>query len=190
MKVVLVFVSTVDGKVTRWGQPHVKEWTSAEDQKYYKETWNAARVIVMGRKTFEAETYQLSPERLILVMTSQSERFKEKEVAGQLEFTNHSPAELVQSFAGRGIETMLVVGGPHVATSFLKAQLVDELWLTIEPRIFGSGDSFATDEKLNVALQLLSCERANETGTMITKYKVLQAKSSLEITADENQKSV
>ncbi len=35
---------------------------------------------------------------------------------------------------------MLVVGGPHVATSFLKAQLIDELWLTIEPKIFGMGE--------------------------------------------------
>ena len=190
MKVVLVFVSTVDGKVTRWGQPHVKEWTSAEDKKYYKETWSAAKLIIMGRKTFEAETYQLSPERLILVMTSQTQRFRQKEVPGQLEFTNSSPAHLVQSFAGRGIETMMVVGGPHVATSFLKAELVDELWLTIEPKIFGSGNSFATDETMSVSLQLLSCDRVNEKGTLITKYKVLQSNSSLEITADENQKSV
>jgi riboflavin biosynthesis pyrimidine reductase len=34
---------------------------------------------------------------------------------------------------------MMIVGGPHAATSFLKDQLIDELWLTFEPKVFGTG---------------------------------------------------
>ena len=68
------------------------------------------------------------------------------EVPGQIEFTNESPVELTTRFKSKGHKQMLVVGGPHVATSFLKEQLIDELWLTIEPKIFGTGGNFATDE--------------------------------------------
>ncbi|CAN5388483.1 hypothetical protein BH11BAC5_BH11BAC5_23810 [soil metagenome] len=42
MKVILVFVSTLDGKITKWGNPHVKDWSSQKDQEYYKELWNHA----------------------------------------------------------------------------------------------------------------------------------------------------
>jgi len=67
-----------------------------------------------------------------------------------------------------------VVGGPHIATSFLKEQLIDELWLTLEPKIFGTGGNFATDVKLDINLHLLHYEKVNEQGTLITKYAVLK----------------
>ena len=69
---------------------------------------------------------------------------------------------------------MVVVGGPHVATSFLKEQLIDEVWLTIEPKIFGTGSNFATEVNLDIDLRLIHCEKVNEQGTLITKYGVLK----------------
>lgn len=77
-------------------------------------------------------------------------------------------------FVGKGQQQMLVVGGPHVATSFLKEQLIDELWLTIEPKIFGVGDNFATEAKLDIDLLLIHSEKVNDRGTLITKYGVLK----------------
>ena len=99
---------------------------------------------------------------------------KHLEVAGQLEFTDESPLEINARFKNNGHKQMLVVGGPHVATSFLKEQLIDELWLTIEPKIFGTGGNFATDVNLDINLRLLHFEKANEQGTLITKYAVLK----------------
>jgi len=69
---------------------------------------------------------------------------------------------------------VLVVGGSHIATSFLREQLIDELWLTIEPKIFGTGANFVTEEKLDIDLKLLSSEQINEQGTLITKYRVIK----------------
>jgi dihydrofolate reductase len=61
-----------------------------------------------------------------------------------------------------GYDQMLLIGGPHVATSFLKEQLIDEVWLTIEPKIFGAGQNFVTEQKLDVSLRLLSFEKVNK----------------------------
>ena len=69
---------------------------------------------------------------------------------------------------------MLVLGGPQIATSFLKEQLIDELWLTIEPKIFRQGDNFATGVRLDINLHLMHFEKVNEEGTLITKYAVLK----------------
>ncbi len=174
MKVILVFVSTLDGKVTQWGQPHVKDWSSREDQEYFKKIWSDAKLIIMGSGTFSAEPISSSSKRLLVIMTKHIAKFKEYEVPGHLEFSDKSPSELTEQFQKKGYESMVVVGGAHLATSFLKGQLIDELWLTIEPKIFGTGGNFVVEENLDVNLKLISCEKVNEQGTSILKYSVIK----------------
>lgn len=174
MKVILVFVSTLDGKVTKWGNPHVRGWTSLEDQHYYKEIWEDGNLFVMGSNTFIADEFPASGKHLLMVMTRDPTKFKQREVPGQIEFTNKTPVELVNYFKNKGFEKMMVVGGAHVATSFFKEELIDELWLTMEPKIFGSGGNFVTDTQMEINLQLLNCEKVNDLGTLITKYAVMK----------------
>jgi dihydrofolate reductase len=81
---------------------------------------------------------------------------------------------LVTRFEKEGEASILVVGGPHIATLFLKNQLIDELWLTFEPRIFGKGGNLVIDEQLDVELRLLSYSKVNDEGTIVTKYQVLK----------------
>ena len=69
---------------------------------------------------------------------------------------------------------MLVAGGAHVATSFIKAKLIDELCLTLEPKIFGYGSNLVAEEKLDIELKLLSSEKVNERGTLINKYMIIK----------------
>jgi len=174
MKIVLVFVSTLDGKVTKWGDPHVKTWSSQNDQDYFNKIWADATLIIMGSNTFNAEPFRPSLKHLLVVMTGHPAKYKSQEVLGRLEFTNESPAQLAQRFEKEGYEQILLVGGAHIATSFFKIQLIDEIWLTIEPRIFGMGGNFVIEEKLDINLRLIHCERVNERGTLITKYEVLK----------------
>lgn len=174
MKVILVFVSTVDGKVTKWGKPPVNAWTSQEDQHYFTELWKKSNLIVMGSNTFNADPIKTTSNQLLVVLTKHPEDYKKQEVPGQVEFTNESPLELVLGFESKGYEQMTVVGGAHVATSFLNDQLIDEIWLTIEPKIFGSGGNLVIEEKIDISLQLLSFEKINQEGTLITKYKVIK----------------
>jgi dihydrofolate reductase len=174
MKTILIFVSSLDGKVTKWGEPNVRLWSSHQDQDYYKKVWNESRLIVMGSATFNADTFNPSPKHQMIVMTGHPDRYKTAEIPGQIEFTNETPVELSTRFTNKGHQQMLVVGGPHVATSFLQEQLIDELWLTIEPKIFGMGENFATDAKLDIDTRLIQIEKVNDQGTLITKYAVLK----------------
>lgn len=106
-------------------------------------------------------------------MTRNPEKYKIYEVPGELEFSSETPRELVKRF-GSQFEQMLVVGGPHVATSFFKDGQVDELWLTLEPKIFGEGGNFAVGADLDVELSLISMERMNDRGTLILRYQVIK----------------
>ena len=174
MKTILIFVSTLDGKVTKWGEPHVSSWSSHQDQDYYKKILDESQLIVMGSNSFNAEKFKPSPNHQIIVMTSHPDKYKSLEIPGQIEFTNETPIELTARFKSKGHPQMLVIGGPHIATSFLKEQLIDELWLTFEPKIFGIGDNFAKGTKLDINLRLIHSEKVNEQGTLITKYAVLK----------------
>lgn len=172
MKIILVFVSTLDGKVTKWDDPNVRKWSSKSDQEYFSKIWNESAIIVMGSSTFDADPPLPSPEHRLIIMTHRPSDYKKFVTEGQLEFSDESPLKLSKLFAKEGYKQMLVVGGPHIATSFLKEQLADELWLTIEPKIFGKGNSLVTEIPLDIDLQLISCEKVNDKGTLITKYSV------------------
>ena len=174
MKVILVFVSTLDGKITEWGASHVRDWTSKEDQEYYKQIWKDAQLIVMGSNTYMAEKFSPSSQHLLMVMTRHPSKYKQYEVPGQIEFTDNDPEELFEQFQKKGFEKMILVGGPHVATSFFEKQLIDELWLTIEPKIFGTGGNFVIEQKLDIDLKMISYEKVNQQGTLIAKYAVIK----------------
>jgi len=54
METILVFVATLDGKITKWGDPYARKWSSKEDQEYFRMIWKDSRLIVMGSSTFDA----------------------------------------------------------------------------------------------------------------------------------------
>lgn len=52
--------------------------------------------------------------------------------------TTHSLPDLVSMLKEKGYKKVLVEGGPTLLTSFLKEDLIDEIFLTISPKIFGN----------------------------------------------------
>ena len=176
MKTILIFVSTLDGKITKWGDPKIRSWSSKNDQDYFDTIWSETRVIIMGSGSYKPDPVHPSSKHLFIIMTRQPAEYKSKESPGQLEFTDESPLQLVTRFEKEGEEKILIVGGAHIATSFLREQLIDELWLTIEPKIFGKGGNFVIEEKLDINLKLVSCTKANDQGTLITKYMVVRTR--------------
>ena len=173
MKTILIFVSSLDGKITKWGDPKIRSWSSVSDQNYFDATWNSNKVILMGSGTYDPAPLKADPMHLFIVLTRQPEKYEKHAVPGLLEFTSEPPVAVLNRFKNEGEKTILVVGGAKVATLFLREQLIDELWLTIEPKIFGLGSGFVTEEKLDIELSLISCTKANAQGTLLTKYKVI-----------------
>lgn len=52
--------------------------------------------------------------------------------------TSHNLLDLVSMLQEKGYKRVLVEGGPTLLTSFLKEDLIDEIFLTVSPKIFGS----------------------------------------------------
>lgn len=173
MRVILVMVVTIDGKITKWDSEAVWQWASKEDQTYFKKFITKHNLIVMGRKTFEAVAPKPEKGKLRIIMTQNPSVYASIAVAGQLEFTDEEPKELIARLEGQGFTQMLLVGGAVVNTQFLEEGLVDELWLTIEPRIFGSGKTLTLPVNLDISLKLMKSEKLNKQGTLLLKYLII-----------------
>lgn len=174
MKVTMVMVASADGKTTRGNDPDIYKWTSPEDQEYFFSLIKKNDLIVMGRETYEAskKIIKLEENKLRIVLTRDHKKYFEQTIKGKLEFSNESPNNLIKRMSGLGYKKMLLVGGGTINGSFLKQNLVDEICLTIEPKIFGEGKNIVTEQLLNTKLKLISIEELNKIGTILLRYKI------------------
>ena len=175
MKVILVMVTSVDGKSTK-GRLAPNKWASTEDQRHFFTLLKMSPLVIMGRKTYEAarSSMELSPHTMRVVVTSYPERFLNDRVPGILEFTKDDVKQIVSSYRERGYTQMLVLGGERLNKAFFENSLIEEIWLTIEPRLFGMGKGIVGNIDLDIRLQLLDIQTLNACGTLLLKYKVVK----------------
>ena len=175
MKLKLIAVTSANGKLTRGDDPDIYKWTSKEDSDFFFGEVRKAKLIVMGSATYEVADKLINPEpdKLRIVLTSSPEKFEDKHLTGQLEFSSESPKQLVSRLENE-YDEMLLAGGAHVYSSFMKESLVDEIYLTIEPIMFGRGKNLFEGEEFEENLKLISTEKLNDRGTLLLKYEVLK----------------
>jgi diaminohydroxyphosphoribosylaminopyrimidine deaminase / 5-amino-6-(5-phosphoribosylamino)uracil reductase len=65
----------------------------------------------------------------------------------------------LRALAAEGVQSLLLEGGPTLAESFLRADLVDKLLLFVAPTIAGAGPAFQPKLEAPVRLQRLQAER-------------------------------
>lgn len=174
MKVILVMVSSVDGKTTRWKDGDTYKWTSKEDKAHFESMVRGSNLIVMGSKTFEVANPKPKKGTLRIVMTSDPGRYAKLAVDGLLEFTSEDPKTMVARLAKKGYKNLLLVGGGGLNTTFFQAGLIDELWLTIEPKIFGKGKMIVDQVPMDVSLKLEMIKKLNSQGTLLLRYRVVK----------------
>lgn len=180
MKIILIDVSSLDGKLTQGTDTNIYEWSSKEDFAHFQKVKSENNLLVMGSGTFDQVKeikdagLKAEKERLRIVLTSKPEAYEQYKVDEQLEFSGESPRELIKRLEAKGYKQMLLVSGGKVATSFFAEQLIDELWLTLEPRIFGKGEPLVQEKDFDIHLQLLSTEKLNDQGTLLLKYRVIK----------------
>ncbi len=172
MIVRMAAVCSIDGKITRGANVDTASWASPEDQTHFRSLVASHDVVVMGRKTYEASRrlIERNPGKRRVILTRHPEKFASEVIPVEREFSAESPQALVQRLQRDGIESLLVVGGGEINGLFLASPLVDELYLTIEPDIFGKGTGLVNNQPLLVPLQLISLKRLNSQGSILLHY--------------------
>lgn len=173
MKITCVMVQTVNGKITEGEESRIYKWTSKEDKAHFEGMVAKHNCIVMGSTTYEAAKKVIKPEagKLRIVLTRSPEKYKEVEIPGQLEFKTITAQDLVAMLKEKGYTEMLLAGGGQINALFFNEHLVDELYLTVEPVLFGEGKNIVDETVTEVSLQLVEARQLNDKGTMLLHYK-------------------
>ena len=175
MRIVLIAAQSLDGFITKHAQPGTA-FTSPEDKAHYRTVLRDFDVGVLGGATYRASREAIKarppgqPPRI--VMTRSPDLHAAESIPGMLEFTNATPVALAKELGARGYGQCALLGGSHIHSLFLAAGLVDEIWLTIEPLLFGSGTPLLA-HPADIKLNLNSMERLGA-DSLLAKYRVVR----------------
>lgn len=164
MKTFIIAVLTADGLIAESQDQISTDWTSKEDKKFFSERTKQAGVIVLGHNTYKTIGRPL-PGRLNIVYS--------KENIEGVEVTQKEPAELIKDLENRGYREAAICGGSTIYTMFMEAGLVDKLYLTIEPVLFGSGMTLFNKKFDAKKLELKSMQKLGDE-TVLLEYDVVK----------------
>lgn len=148
MKTFIIAAVSADGFIGRDSR-HTADWTGKEDKKIFVQLTRDAGVVIMGSNTFRTIGRAL-PGRRTIVLTHDP---KSLAIPG-IESTSETPADLLARLKKENCHAVAICGGASVYNAFMQAGLVDELYLTVVPRLFGNGQPLFGGS-LDIPLQLL-----------------------------------
>jgi dihydrofolate reductase len=172
MKTIAIVATSLDGYITKHDNEGAT-FTSEADRKYFREVLKTFDCSVMGAGTFETSKdmilNSLHVDRLRVVWTRKPAKYRQHQQKDRLEFSSDGLKSILEDLATRGKQRCALLGGPSVYTEGLQQGLIDELWVTLEPLVFGKGKTLV-EGILEVKFELLSTEHLSA-HTLLLKYK-------------------
>ena len=168
VRFILLAAMSLDGRITA-GKKEGSEWTSKADKKFFFDELDKCDAVIMGRKTFEAIKRPLTFRNRVVFTHSSVIPAK----AGIQICFNGSARQLLHLLKKQYWTRIAVVGGTSIYDWFLKRNLVDEIYLTLEPIVFGAGKPLTNlPLKKPRRFRLTSIKRLNRRGTLVLHYKI------------------
>jgi dihydrofolate reductase len=166
MKLILMMAQSVDGIIAKHNR-HFPDWTCPADKQLFKRVTTEAGVLIMGSRTYATIGKPL-PDRLNVVYTRHPELLPQ---GHNVRFTMLDPRALLAQLEAEGFERAVLTGGSAINSFFAKSHVIDEIFVTIAPRIFGQGLSMF-DAPIEFELALVECSKLDP-HTLLLHYRVL-----------------
>lgn len=162
----IAFVAaSVDGRIAL-STNKLPDWISKEDWKFFQKMLSQMDAIIVGRNTYHAAAPRLR-KRTTYVFSSRPNSLRKR---GKVTFLNPAKTDLKELF--RPYNHVAVLGGGMVYNIMLEKNLLDEIYVTLEPLIFGRGKEMIMGGNRTISLSLLSIKQLNRSGTLLLHYKV------------------
>ena len=159
---------TLDGRVTVQGS----RWVSGEEsRRLVHQLRSASDAIAVGMGTVRADDPALTARGVGAVTQPRRLAFGRGPLpeGSELELHSGSLDEELGALAGEGVRSLLLEGGPTLATSFLAADLVDKLLVFVAPTLAGEGPGPVAALPETRSLRRLSAEQVGE-DVLLTAY--------------------
>ncbi len=157
--------SSIDGRISL-SSTKKPTWTSKEDWVFFQKALKVSDAIVSGHNTYKAAKSHLD-KRNTYVLTSKVKTLVKK---GNVKFIN--PKHIILKKLFGKYKNVAIVGGGMVYQKMLDLKLVDDMYVTIEPLIFGRGKEMFAGGKKTAKFRLMSVKKLNKTGTLLLHYKI------------------
>ena len=146
----IAFVTaSIDGRISLLSK-HLPHWTSKEDRSFFQKSLAYVDVVVVGRNTYQSVAERLR-KRNTFVLSSRSKTLTRR---GTVTFVN--PAKVNLSKLLESCKSVAVLGGGAVYRFMLENELLDEIFVTIGPLIFGRGKEMFVGGTRTMQVRLLS----------------------------------
>lgn len=168
---ILIATITLDGKITKdiW---YNIDWTSEESKNFLYEEGEKAKVVIFGIKSYQV-IGQPVLNALNIIMTRNPRKYQKEQKADVVEFTADPPQMILDRLAQRGLERVVLAGGQSVYSLFLQEKLIDEMYLILSPKIFGSGVNLFSRMGIDeINLRLLDFYKLGKSEVLL-KYKFI-----------------
>jgi len=160
MKITVYLAASANGKISN--QRNVPDWLSNEYGQGFMDISQRTKAVIMGKTTYNilAPDYlPLKDEGALVVL---SHNASAEPVQSNVVFTDKKPEAIAAMLSQQGYSEAVIIGGTATVSEFIKAGLVNELILVVEPVLFGEGLPLLKDVDQENKLSLLGVKKLND----------------------------
>lgn len=158
--------SSVDGRISLH-DVKMPDWTSKEDWEFFQDSLNGMDAVVVGNNTYVAAQDRLRKRNAFVFLEGEEGVRKEGSV------TFFDPARVSVRKLLEEYSRVAVLGGSRVYGYMFEQGMMDELFVTVEPHVFGRGKEMVTGCTTTKNLRLKSIKQLNDHGTILLHYEVV-----------------
>lgn len=169
MKVILYMAQTVNGIIAR--ENFEEDFLSNENWKVSMGLINKYKCFIIGRKTYEEvkkwKDFNFDDIKSVKIVVSRDNNFR----VDKSYLIASSPQDAMGKANKLGFKKIILTGGGSINSSFMKAGLIDEIIVNIEPFVLGKGVKIFSEENFENKLKLLKIKKL-KSGIVQLHYKV------------------
>src|SRR3972149_2220003 len=168
MKVILYMAISANGYIAR--EDDDTGWISGEEWNSYSKAARKSGCLVVGHRTYDILTKQPEYEKLekVKIVVVSNKNFK---TLASNHLIARNPKEALNLLTD--FKEVLVAGGGILNSSFMKENLIDEIYLDVEPLILGKGISMFEDADFEAKLVFVETKKLSDNEVQL-HYKVIK----------------
>lgn len=125
-------------------------------------------VILVGNTTYQVANVPLSKRNCIVFTRTVKQP---NQASPKCVYFNPAHIDIHEYMRQQGYQSAALLGGAQVYTYFLEQDAIDELCVTIEPRVFGTGvPLFNTKMPVDKSFKLDSMNMLGNGGSVLLRY--------------------
>ena len=169
MKVILYMAITPNGLIAKENDD--VSFVSKVSWRGYLKNVKKAGCAIIGRRTYEVMSTTEFVKGALYIVLTHNKKLKKK--SPTVRFTNENPKLVLKSLEREGIKKVCISGGGGLNSSFIKENLIDEMYLDVEPTLLGKGIKVFADADFDRKLKLLDIKKLSKNEVQL-HYKVIK----------------